>query len=61
MRSVEAIVAGKLLTYVNNNGIFGMTLFGQQVLSAVSLVLTIIVFVFVRFVVSKQKKSESKY
>ena len=56
-----AIVAGKLLTYVNNNGIFGMTLFGQQVLSAVSLVLTIIVFVFVRFVVSKQKKSESKY
>lgn len=56
-----AIVAGKLLTYVNNNGIFGMTLFGQQVLSAVSLVLTVVVFVFVRFVVSKQKKSESKY
>lgn len=56
-----AIVAGKLLTYVNNNGIFGMKLFGQQVLSAVSLVLTVVVFVFVRFVVSKQKKSESKY
>lgn len=57
----SAILAGKLLTYVNNNGIFGMTLFGQQVLSAVSLVLTVVVFVFVRFVVSKQKKSESKY
>lgn len=58
-----AIVAGRLLAYVQNNGnsIFGIPVFGQQVLSAVSLVLTIVVLLYVRFVVTKQKQTGSKY
>ncbi len=58
-----AIVAGKLLSYVqaNGNSIFGIPVFGQQVLSAVSLVLTVIVLLYVRFVVTKQKQVGSKY
>ena len=58
-----AIVAGRLLSYVQSQGnrFFGIPVFGQQVLSAVSLVLTVVVFVFVRFVVAKQKQTGSKY
>ncbi len=58
-----AIVAGRLLSYVQaqGNSFFGIPVFGQQVLSAVSLVLTVVVFVFVRFVVAKQKQTGSKY
>lgn len=58
-----AIIAGRLLSYVQaqGNSFFGIPVFGQQVLSAVSLVLTVVVFVFVRFVVAKQKQTGSKY
>lgn len=52
---VAAIIAGRLLTFVNENGLFGMSLYGQQVLSAVSFILTVFVFIIVKFVVCKQK------
>ena len=55
-----ALVAGRLLDSVQANGniFMGMNVFGQQILSAISFVLTIIVFVYVKFVVSKMDKKE---
>lgn len=58
-----AMIASRLLTYVQANGntFMGIPVFGQQVISAVSFVLTVIVFIFVKFVVAKQKQQEPKY
>ena len=59
----SALVAGRLLSYIqaNGNSLFGIPMFGQQALSAVSFVLVIVVFLFIRFVVMRQKQIESKY
>ena len=55
-----ALVAGKLLSFVQQNGnsFFGVSMFGQQLLSGVSFVLALLAFAYVRFVLSKQKKVE---
>ena len=53
-----AMIASKLLSFVNDNGLFGMKLFGQQVISAVCFVLTVIVFLFIKFVVVKYKQQQ---
>lgn len=53
-----ALAAGKLLSFVQQNGnsFLGVSMFGQQLLSGVSFVLTLLAFVYVRFVLSKQRK-----
>ena len=57
---VAALVAGKLLAFVQNSGntFMGISLLGQQLLSAVSFVLTVVVMVYIKLVLSKQKTIE---
>ncbi len=57
---VAAVIAGNLLNYVqsNSNTFFGIQMFGQQLLSAVSFVITVFVLIYVKFVLSKNKKIE---
>lgn len=57
---VAALIAGKLLSFVqaNGNAFLGIPMFGQQLLSAVSFVLTTLVLLYVRFVLSRQKRVE---
>lgn len=52
-----AIVASKLLGYIQANGnmIFGIHVYGQQVLALISSVLIAIALVFTHFVIGKQK------
>lgn len=52
-----ALIAGKLLSFVQQNGntFFGIRMFGQQLLSAVSFLLAAAALLYVRFVLSKQK------
>ena len=52
-----SLVAGKILSAIQANGnmIFGIHIYGQQVLSFISLVLCIVLVLFVHFVISKQK------
>ena len=51
-----ALLAGRLLAAVQNNGnqIFGMTVYGQQLLAAISLLLTIAAILYNRLVIAKQ-------
>ena len=52
-----SLLGGQILKAVQNNGnrIFGVTVYGQQLLSAISVVILIIGIIFVSFVVEKQK------
>ena len=55
-----ALVGGILLDCVQNNGntVLGINIYGQQLLSAVSFLVTVVVLVFVKTVLAKQKKVE---
>ena len=57
---LSAIVAGEILDAVQKNGnkVFGIEMRGQQLLSAIAFVITVILILFVHFVVEKQKKIE---
>ena len=52
-----SLVASRLLSAVQANGntIFGITVYGQQVLSAISFVLMICAILYTKFVIEKQK------
>ena len=52
-----SILGGKILDAVqtNNNMIFGIHIYGQQILSAISFVITLIAIIFIRKVIEKQK------
>jgi membrane-bound lytic murein transglycosylase B len=52
-----SMLASRILGAVqaNGNSLFGLSLYGQQLLSAISLVLVLIAIVFVKLVVEKQK------
>jgi hypothetical protein len=39
----------------NGNVVFGIPMYGQQLLSAISFIMMILTFLFTHFVVSKQK------
>jgi len=54
---LTSVGAGKLLEIVqhNNNTIFGIHIYGQQLLSMISFVLVIITILFIRFRMEKQK------
>ncbi len=56
----SALVASRVMAFVqsHNNTFFGLNVFGQQVLSFVSLIITVATIVFVKLVVSKQKRVE---
>ena len=53
----SAVLAGKLLDIIQQNGntFFGIKLYGQQVLSGISFLLTAITIIFIHFIVAKQK------
>lgn len=53
---IASLVGSKLLVFVqnNNNQVFGITMYGQQLLSAISFVLVVITILFMHFVVAKQ-------
>lgn len=55
-----ALIAGKILSFVQANGntFLGVPMYGQQLLSAVSFVLSVIVLAYVKIVLSKQKRAE---
>ena len=57
---VSALIAGKILDYIQSSGntFMGISVCGQQVLSAISFVLTIAVLVYVKTVVSKLEKNK---
>lgn len=52
-----SLVGSKILEAVQNNGntLFGLHVYGQQVLSAISAVLAVVTFLFCHFVIDKQK------
>lgn len=52
-----SICAGKLLSFVQTNGntFFGMAIYGQQLLSAISFVILLIMVIYVKVVIEKQK------
>lgn len=51
-----ALIGGKVLQFVqlNENVVFGKIIYGQQILSGVSFMLTVITLLFLHFVVAKQ-------
>ena len=51
-----SLLASRLLNYIQNNGnmLFGIPVYGQQVLSAISLVFLLIAIVFTHTVIGKQ-------
>lgn len=53
---LASLLAGRILSAVqaNGNSIFGITVYGQQLLSFISLILVILGILFVKFVVEKQ-------
>lgn len=53
-----SILGSKILQYIqdNNNMLFGIKVYGQQVLSLMSLIIIIAMILFVHFVISKQKR-----
>ena len=53
----SALVAGKLLSFIQENGnnFIGLHIFGQQFLSAVAFVITVFVLLYIKFVLSKEK------
>lgn len=52
-----SLLASKLLSYIqeNNNTIFGIKVYGQQVLALISLVIVVIAIFYTHFVIGKQK------
>ena len=52
-----SLLASKLLSYIqeNNNTLFGIHVYGQQVLSLISLIIVIIAIFYTHFVIGKQK------
>jgi hypothetical protein len=52
-----SLLGGKILAAVQANGntVFGIPMYGQQLLSAISFVMFIITILFTHFVVSRQK------
>jgi MFS family permease len=54
---VTAILASRLLGYIQANGnmIFGIHIYGQQVLALISTVLVLVALIFTHFVIGKQK------
>lgn len=52
-----SVLAGKILGHIqeNDNQIFGMRIYAQQLLSAVSFVLVVIAIIFIKKVIEKQK------
>ena len=54
---LASLGAGKLLSVVQENGnmIFGMRIYGQQVLSAISLLFAVAALLYTHFVIGKQK------
>ena len=52
-----SLLASRLLSHIQENGntFFGMDLYGQQVLSAISFVILVIAMLFTRFVIEKQR------
>ena len=54
---MASLMGGRLLNYVhaNNNQVFGISMYGQQLLSAISFVLVVITILFMHFVVAKQE------
>ena len=52
-----SLLAGKILSFVQSNGnmLFGIQVYGQQILGGISFVLTVIAIIFLRKVVEKQK------
>ena len=54
---LSSLVAGKLLSVIQNNGntLFGLPVYGQQVLSAISFILIVAAIIFIRKVMEKQK------
>ena len=52
-----SILAGMLLEYIQENGntFLGISVFGQQVLSAISFVLLVVAMLFTKFVMEKEK------
>ena len=52
-----SLLAGLLLGYIQDNGnmLFGIPVYGQQVLALISFILTIIAVIFTHFVIKKQK------
>jgi len=53
-----ALLAGQLLTYIQKNGnmLFGIHIYGQQVLATISILFMVAAIVITHFVVSKQKR-----
>lgn len=53
-----SIVGSRILNAVqaNGNSLFGIQIYGQQILSAISLVITVIALLFNYFVIEKQKR-----
>ena len=53
-----SLLESRILTAVQNNGntVFGIPMYGQQLLSALSVVLLIVCLLFTHFVISKQKR-----
>ena len=54
---MASLMGGRLLNYIqaNNNQVFGISMYGQQLLSAISFVLVVITILFMHFVVAKQE------
>ena len=52
-----SLIAGKILSTIQANGnmIFGIHIYGQQVLSGISFVLTVVAILFLKNVIEKQK------
>lgn len=52
-----SIVASRLLNYIQSNGnmLFGIHVYGQQVLSSISFILLVVAILFNHFVIQKQK------
>ena len=52
-----SVLAGKLLAAIQANGniLFGIPLHGQQLLSAISFAITVILIVYIKKVIEKQK------
>ncbi len=52
-----SLLASRLLSFIQGNGnsIFGIHVYGQQVLALISLVITVVAILFVRLVIGKQK------
>jgi Na+/melibiose symporter-like transporter len=55
---LASIVGGNLLSFIQSNGntLFGIHMYGQQALSAISFVIIVVAILFVKFVIAEQKR-----